>query len=740
MLTIIDRELAHLKMISKDQFKLSPFVMAGPAFSKIQTAEIPAIPGSLNEPCWLLYGIGDGSMVSEARVERLKSRNVNDTVVLFAPSGAGKTRLCMELLWRHYGLFIGVKTGSDKNPGSTAMYDIAREIEETLQRNPEKYEWASLLTDDRPSPLADTLRRDLAIFATNCVLAAYLAIFKALGGANSIDASDWLLVQMYPSHFLGKDRFAMLAKALFNECRELLNLELLRTADETGNSLNHLIVIDEANLLSKFCIERFVTMNESPTRSSLGRRSLISPILAAIRSAMGRSPIISGTGLSLVEVYRSFETAISSVSTFERNCFSDFPRMSFDEVGALLGRVLNLTERERIRASRWLEGRPRFTTDFLHLRLNHMRGTNGEATSFDETLKKYISLMTVGASRYNTLARTPRQALERLKEITQSQQSLEPDRNLRTTALLALFLIEYGVEDIILEDALGLVECGLAFPRPDRSGMKACVVPEPLLLEAGRQSRTEGFLNVQVTVAASSASMMANNFEYVVADRVIPLLVKRPFESNYMINVSIPAIFKGGWSLAGSSYGRVGEYAGNDGERFYRWMDRVLDLEQWSSENPPMGMMMPNRYVGPDVVAVLLRRDERTGKVAKVALMFVHVKLTLNLVGEGAMRTVDPSLFSHTKRDSQQPRVLERFAKDQKAFVTKIANVPVVRVIVSGVSRVTRKIKSGTVKRGRMTDLIIVVDGVNAVELAGREFVDKIKRLKRASGGYELRN
>ena len=252
-------------------------------------------------------------------------------------------------------------------------------------------------------------------------------------------------------------------------------------------------------------------------------------------------------------------------------------------------------------------------------------------------------------------------------------------------AVAASFRFEYGArgkELPIFMNELALVELGIGYYHREK---KVEMRYEPLVQQAGRNYRldkhpTHAANNVKL--GSHNPSVMGAEFEYVVAESGLPFLLRKPFKVRGM-----HAIFGGEWLLPEPQFGCMAEPC-EDGSDLYKWLTKALDIDCWNSSDPPLGMMFPKNHAGPDIVAILLKRDNNTKKVTSLALLLAQVKLQDDINEEKAFRTVDPALMNHTKRDGEKKPV-KKYEKAHNNFLNQIKEIPVVRVLVSGAQKVS---------------------------------------------------
>jgi hypothetical protein len=238
---------------------------------KSSAKSIVAAPTKPDRPSLLLYRLGTKFVKG---LPLIRFNAVNDKqmcTVLLAPSGAGKTRKVFELLHEKLGYFIPFKLKTDKNYGSCALSSVL-----TLLENDPKMDWKN----ENPSALDYEARRTRATFAFYCVLIAFTEVFRGWEAKFKSSKTDstlpfkWLLLQLFPAHFLMEDYMELLATELYKSCdpEEVLNYGAFYK--------DFYCVIDEGQMLETILRDSFLSTRPLD-RNSKGLRPMC-PILRGV--------------------------------------------------------------------------------------------------------------------------------------------------------------------------------------------------------------------------------------------------------------------------------------------------------------------------------------------------------------------------------------------------------------------------------------------------------------------------
>ncbi len=508
-------------------------------------ARVPITPGT-TEPDFLLFGLDDETKVYREQLESIKKsrgKNIFGRKLIFAHTGAGKTKFCTELLSVEYGFFFSF-IGSEKvKPGSQdlelVMNDVASKIANKSFRE----------------------RRCLAATALHCMFLARVLIFHTLYSRNEISTPlDWLLVQMYPIHFLGErqnmDVFAYLTTAMLSQFLDVGNLLVFeRLSDPVITACKDLIkspkccwnvVFDEAQYLTGIMKNEFLTtdvslrsglldetvpnttpslsmpshssshdgfvtsgVDASPMQSvsSTGLRSSLSPVLVTSQGIFDRV-ISCGTGLSEEDIKKS---ALSGVDTDAVTDLQGFPRLlGPDDVKEFLKRVLGQSqtgcEDTLDFAASWLTGRPRFMIWFLKFL------ARCSSPLSRESVENFVVETCAPTEARNKafVGFVAMSGLKRLPEVCRIEE-IEVIRH-------ALFeFVLYGKNTSIVEDMAvveqGIATLGLKGELRDPQARQAKFV-EPLMAESIRQCMATGQNYAVSRLVYASRNQSAAGFQF----------------------------------------------------------------------------------------------------------------------------------------------------------------------------------------------------------------------------------
>jgi len=696
-----------------------------PHAKKLNRKLVKAAPNNKAVPSFLLYRLGESKFVKGSRLEDFRYvRDGSKCVVLLGPSGGGKTRKLFEFLHNHVGYFIPYRIENDKNDGSFALTRVI----EALMKD-DRVHWM----EKHPSLEEYNARRELAEFALRCVLAAYTAVFNHWDATQEKpNAMQWLLIQLFPSIFLGGDLFATLAMQLFNECPIDSPLECMRCP----------CVLDEAQEMGKLQKDMYYSILS--TRLSSHLRPLLSPILSGVRAALGRAPMIAGTGLTLMEEWKS---VISSQGTTIDFLYTDFPLLRETQVREMLTTFLLVQGQHLTEAVGWLTGRPRFVVQFIS-------DVFEKQSSIDDTLKAYVKRVTTQVS--NSKVGTPRTIAESFARLDNGLRVIHVmDKrivNPYSHALIDTFWISCGL-NVPPAESPALLELGIGYAVPKfvEPFVDTLIEPEPLVLETARLLREKAhdeFDSDLLLQVRENESALGKRFEYVGFIRLCQYLCSTPLEENSLLSGLSPVVlplalagnsllsghspslplasaFRGRWEQPVSKFGRIAVRTG--GKELYDWLESALN-----GHDVP-GAFFPSDQAGPDALGILHQSN-------RVLLLVVQFKLVNSFSDpeiEQAMLRMDPSKFNHSLRGALpgpgkgNERVIKKYQKRQETLMNTMdeLNVSVVRILVSGMTEMAER-KAEWVSRGNHSDLVLFVDSSCADQVFGKRFMEEVKKVK----------
>jgi len=663
---------------------------------------VPGTPADPSAPYLLSFELGV-SPVEQVRADRLLVANAQNPTIVFAKSGAGKSRLLMTLLARTLGWLFVYRGPSSKNVGSQDMTAIKEAVELKIGGR----------TDEKGSVEC----RNIAVRGFKCLLVARAVVLDAWTRAKGKPtAEQWLWAQLHPTLLVpGRDVFHELALELFE--REVIDFPtgLHKISPGFGGFP---VVYDEAQDLAKALAGTFESTQE---RNRSSRRSLLSPALEAVRACTSRGgAILAGTNLSMLEAIKSTSSGVAAFGQ-DKLLFEDVPDFAAADVKRMLERLTNLDgeSADDVKAAcTWLSGRARFTTSFIEFFVAQ------PALGLKAALQRFVDMCAVEDKNTSS----PRFALEKFRGDKRSnaikywdgEGAIVEARELWLKFSVSAMNEMFGARaaSVRKSDQSALIEVGLP-------GLASGAL-EPLVLETARQA----FIDTRfvedriITVAGSDAAMQGKTFEYMLpffecfGAQSKPLLDYSLFSGRSMTvqrnkKASPLGPFEGVWRWWPATYGKVALSEQVSGKSVFDWFhELVVERKQ---DTPPA--IFPNNMAGPDFVAPALRwiEDDSGALVASdpaakgnVALVVVQGKFGVDAaLEESADTTVVEDLY-HAVPSKHAART---------AFIEELEarEIPVIRVVVSANSVLGTSCALVDSPRGGK-DLLMVISGKEHIE------------------------
>ncbi|KAH8096747.1 hypothetical protein DFH11DRAFT_1679529 [Phellopilus nigrolimitatus] len=337
------------------------------------------IPNLREEPSLLLHGLGNPSPDFETRVSDIFRPSGQHSFVCNT-SGSGKTRILLEGLCRHWGLYFVCSQSTD-HVGSS-------DLPETIRENgaiASTHDWSGEL----PSPEDSTFsyrkatNERIARRRLSQVLLARLLLFDRFLriayehkiGRTSKAKWLWTLIQVDPLILEG-DICKKLTGILHSASMEFLSYEIaimqsqIAAHDRDDATLDNLFyVLDEAQVASCLHEKAFISSNDRKMRPIL--REIIASFQAITSNAKF---VVSGTGLSVDVVSEAVASAVMKTDTGFKSVFpsgdfgSDDGTKQLEYIRRYLpSKFLSSPSGEDLirRLAFWLRGRYRFTASYL---------------------------------------------------------------------------------------------------------------------------------------------------------------------------------------------------------------------------------------------------------------------------------------------------------------------------------------------------------------------------------------
>ena len=683
----------------------------------VVSAHVPGRLGDPAVPCMLLDELGTRS----SKGKPLDNRRY---MVLWAPSGAGKTRKVLEKLYSEFGVYLVCKKVNDKNFGSTALLSVVADVETFFS----ELDWNMPIDESTKEHTSVTMRRGAVHQLVDCVAAAYFAVFDAWASWLSqhhpsvkLEPKHWLFAQLFPEVAFGTDVFRTLAFALARECKRPLPIEKYSTKGWP-------VVVDEAQALHVLLPGKLrAWLNPDPKET----RSLLSPVVERLGELYPRT-VLAGTGFSMAVAWDDFMSSYLVQSPGDTNevLFTDFEPLSEDEVEHFLSRALNVKAQKVREAAKWLAGRPRLVNTFVE-----------NAVAKNVTIDEYLPRFVADALSADN-ERGPAAALKRLGSMPAAL-ALKAGKgtlNLFPTVLVDTLYLSYGFEPPARE-AVQLVELGLAYAVPG-APRSTQVCRERLILEAGRMTREQdhhGDAAVLLTHLESlqqQTEAMGKVWELLAVPFLLDLLVGGDLEKSKLFGGDgglLPQAMRGQWTRPSYSFGMFAE-KGRSQSDFLPWLREVL-----TDGSQRVHVFFMDQNAGPDVFIALRHSVLPTWLFTAVSDKFKKE----DDVKEALLR-LDPALMYHHNRgkppgqQAGQQRVAKGMEADLPQIQQLLAGKPFLRVLLSPTATYSGVQRRVEVEHGPLlgtsgcsNHVLVVVDKSNAAQVFGKDLADALAAIKR---------
>jgi hypothetical protein len=651
--------------------------------------KIPAIPGEETKP--YLLAVEDPNP-KDTRADTLYGLSRNGHAIVFGASGCGKTWLLMNLFRKYWGIYFVPRVSGDKNYGSMDLSYVATFLEDKLKN----------ISDHKKRHKFAEIVVSIAAYIRACVLQTWRdKVEKSPTITQRFRRKDpqeitpwqWLLVQLHPEVFFGKDVFHVIID------------EVLKNATLPDHTLHasefNCSAVDEAqDLMQKLKDDFESTQTSSIPRRRNSLRGFLSPVLSGLRAALANYVIMSGTGLSMLKVMLEPNTLVNSgvgdIKNFWDRAFYKFPLMEPAHVRKYLKTHLKLEGEESEAAlklaERWLSGRRRPAAKVVEMVLS-----NDVNSSFIDVLNDYVKEVTMDETKSRSYAAIvkrfeTRESINHIQYLTEKNTLVEVD-DVWNTFKTAAFRECHGLtSDIQVSYSPALVEISVAVREnidvPQGASIKLAQF-EALVLETMRVYFTRQNMLGLWLIAGIDNSDRGSRFEY-----AAPYFV--PFEENgtksLLHDDFFPAlgatqrenlkaartekVFDCVWEVFPPAFGKVAA-AVRPGSRFKSLYDWIRD---WLG-GLTFGMepsIFPDTLAGPDYVRFVRCETNH----ALQALVLYQCKFGDNANWNETILTLDPLLLYHQNRSSN-PMLPSQYEAVHRAFLRSIQDIPVIRIVLS---------------------------------------------------------
>ena len=642
----------------------------------------------------------DDAEADDEIVRSLSKQTALGNTIIFAPTGAGKTRLLHKFMSKNFAfLFIPRLTPNlrEANSGSMDMYQVMEKIDSDFS----KYgEFISTNNDDEQN---EQNRRVHTIFFLNCLFLSRCLVFRyIIGKYPDLTPKQWLLIQLFPTVFLGIDAFSEMTIKLIENCSpaavrsSIVNLSPAHKAAY--------IAVDEAQILYKgianysrtsYTYPRLVNYFSSENDKQK-KRSLFRIFYDMRTEWVANGIIFTGTWVSML--HTKYEIQSEGIEkTLRDPYFFELKPFTSNEVKKYLQTYINCDESDKNGRlnfyANWLSGRPRHTfkiiercviedkpldtifwDHFDHMTIDIYQDPRRSIVAKVNELKKVIDSDSINPATDVKLNKN-----EILPQFVESCykhrfEGLDVDKMINS-----IFLKFYSVTNPVRvsENMLMLlVDYGFVYPKNDKAILKT----EPFVIEAIANVFFKDVSSSLMLLAKDygNRSAMGISFEsvgmHILYNMVKKLSYLHPERENNQLHGLDPQIseeidllkflqsiattesisnnsknifFQKPWRAQISKYGKL--VASDQEFSLDKWLDDHCNPDISIFDKPPP-FFRPCNNAGPDFLMILRNNDN----INETLLVLGQIKFRDKVeIGEALLR-VDPQKLYHVNRGSQK--------------------------------------------------------------------------------------
>ena len=732
-------------------------------------AQIPCIP-KYDKPSLLLFDLTNEAHKETEAYKYIDTSRKKGPSAIYGTSGAGKTRRGLEYLSQNYGFYFVVD--NKDNPGSGDVRGLLHVIEDKLVRHDSGADPIRLSEDNLKAVL-----KHLKV-----LVAARITVFHCLKKIRDLSCYEWLLIQLFPEEFLGKDVFKTLT---IDWLKKDLPIDL------PEGTTNMACFVDEAQTLKDKLPHFFLSSDGKSERSAYK---------AFVQGFTGLSeeipilgyPVFSGTGLSL-HALQSETKSVMAKPLLHEPVFTGMKPLAVPEITAYLQLFLNLegVGSDLIEhVAKWLCGRPRWAATFVETFLQQKSRREGYAASsgkFTEherpiiqAIDRYVERVTTDAnqsdrrlswtlgesSAYAAVSKLYTRRLDNnnqwlvISQLKDASFKFALSGSAMTVRDTTARLIEYGIASVVTRIGKG----------DEPSDYVDCRIDEPLIVQSCINFfGIDKLLEVEMALKRGE-SEKGNGFEHFLLPAIQGNFSKVMIEQ---LKVDIGDF--GDYSVPKlSSYGVLARECSGIDETL-NWLSNSMDARFEGIVEP---FCFPDESIGPDLMFFL------RNLVYEMRLCVVQGKFKYKVKNQvGALRTIEPKQFYQESRklgrNSSPASVMTEAQRETWSTIQetlfKMKNAPAAQNVQNG-RPMTRANKSKTktrVKRERTAEVVrmmvqfpatrtmsanpglvpfdekstcgpqckrhkhdafLIIDGNNAKTLFGDRAVDLLEHVKSRSG------
>ncbi|KAG7365541.1 hypothetical protein IV203_038745 [Nitzschia inconspicua] len=425
-----------------------------------------------DRPDFLTFRLGEQNYSDEATRAAIQKAMEKAPVCVAGVSGAGKTRTVLELLSARWGLYFsaGMYLAWGPQPDKPCSTDLAWIAENSA-------------TDLQKDTYTRTVQR------LECaIVARFLILEKKLKTVEGFNCLDWTLMQLYPPIISRGAKECDVFEALTIELYNSYNTKQIAKVLGQLSTLFKYIVVDEAQ----------VAMAQSPERYDNVDKSAKHPFLFAVIRCFwnigkncGMSPILCGTGISIMKMSSIAISAVGEVETRHVRDPDEKYKLQVAISTVLEPQVINALVKEVLVSQAWerhqlglwsrtLVGRPRILWGFLTLALADT------VAGVDDIFKKYCLQMTSDQGMGNSTTTLYSCVSKALARQATGQTVLSQSIGFAVSEMVVNWLTGKKPADLEEEEKVDfIVDCGVCIlERKEDKTQLVARLREPMVVQA----------------------------------------------------------------------------------------------------------------------------------------------------------------------------------------------------------------------------------------------------------------
>ncbi|CAI2188787.1 18256_t:CDS:2 [Funneliformis geosporum] len=687
---------------------------------EIDKKKIPMLGGN---PNLLLYNLprkNEDCLTDCEHLEAELKRNASSSMtIIMGTSGCGKTRLCLELLCRNYGLYFVAESW---NLGSDDL-ELATE-------------WTKEKINVKPEPEPDEAKNIAECAVWSCITGRLFLLNHLFCMAKERDCAmepkSWLIFQL-------NHRLISELSIRFRESCDVIHLKeyCLNTMADINKKLSSNIfpvIYDEAQIHTSCLANKFPSYNN---------KSIMRPfftvtvkIMSTLRTVCVDVVVcITGSGLSLLEAKDLATSNVAKEGSLVPT-FNQFGQINTsEEILKLTRSILPLEEKYASIAIGWLKGRYRFTWTWIHYLIKSYDPDKQLKILKDRLTTDYIDQRNPRYSLYSGLVRLVHHPNERHSYINHESILEIIKRAITYYAMTGRRFLYKNTKEIDI--------MSIGFAHLETQELTG-IIDEPLAIQAG----INYFINTKIdnmwfdvmSQVNFNASMPGFIWEKCVTNFLHDIIFKsnKPLSSHKKLfphncHLYLPVDFENSPELLPSGKNRVGMKSVelSAPEEYIGWLRIVSSWEKTGNVSDGFcPICYPPNTAGPDIsIAFFFPKREKR----EAYILNVQVKLRNNVELKKACKTVNPKTM-FTDKDLKPSPSHDELREIYKQQNWDNRNIQMIVAYPCNFKRKRDYQKTpGASKRVRKIPRLII-DENNAVALISNDCQNWVKVLKQEQG------